>query len=240
MDVMYKDLRRRILKKGMEMKSGHFGSALSCLDTIKYLYDNVLDEKDIFILSKGHGEMALFSVLESKGETPDWTVHLNYNESKGIYATTGSLGHGLAIGGGRAFAKKLKKEKGNVYVLTGDGEMEEGSNWEALILARKLKLDNLTLLVDYNKYQANGPVKEIGDLDGRILTNKLKAFGCNTLTINGHKESGLRRLKTLKRGLNAVILDTQKGKGVKCLEEINAHGYGWKPGEFEKALEDLR
>lgn len=240
MAILNKDLRRRILEKGYELKSGHFGTALSCLDSIRYLYDYILTDNDIFILSKGHGELALYAVLETKGKKPPWTPHLDYNEKEGIYATTGSLGHGLPIGLGRAFAKKLKKEEGNIYVLTGDGEMEEGSNWEALILANKLKINNLILLVDWNKYQANGPLKKICGLDDKSLICKLNAFGCNTIKINGHDEKELSRLKDLKKGLNAVILDTIKGKGISCLEEIHAHGYSWTQEQYEKSIKELK
>jgi len=242
MKILNKDLRKRILEKGCEMGQGHYASAFSCLDCIKYLYDYVLDNNDIFILSKGHGEMAIFSVLESKGQKPTWTVHLDYNESEGIYATTGSLGHGLPIGVGRALAKKIKRESGIVYVLIGDGQMEEGSNWEALTIANKLRINNLNLLIDWNKYQATGPVKEIGDLDNKTLAKKFKAFGCTTvLKINGHDEKKLAQLKCLKKGLNAVILDTIKGKGVKLLEEECIHSYRWHRhlDEYEKALGEL-
>ena len=238
--ILNKNLRRRILEKGIEIKSGHFGSSLSCLDTIKYLYDNVLKKEDIFILSKGHGDMALFAVLESKGYNASWTSHLNLNEKDGIYATTGSLGHGLPIGLGRAYAKKIKKENGLVYVLTGDGEMQEGSNWEALIISNALKINNLTLLVDWNKYQSAGNVLEVGGFSADSLIKRLNSFECNTQKINGHDEKDLSKLKKLKRGLNAIVLDTIKGKGIKCLEESHSHGYTWTEKEITESLEALK
>jgi transketolase len=239
--LLNKDLRRRLLKAGYENKSGHFGSALSCLDAIKYLYDEILKEEDVFILSKGHGEMALFSVLESKGYNPKWTVHLNLDDKAGIHATTGSLGHGLPIGLGRAFAKKLKGEKGNIYVLTGDGEMEEGSNWEALNIANKLKIDNLTLLIDWNKYQATADVQSVGGFNNKDLENRLKSFGCTYVnTINGHSYEGLDYLKNLSPGLNGIILDTIKGKGIKCLEESHDHGHSWTEQEYIQSMESLQ
>jgi len=242
MERLNKGLRKRILEKGYEMQQGHYGSAFSCLDCIKYLYDHVLDmENDKFILSKGHGEMALFSVLESKEQKPTWTVHLNYNKSEGIYATTGSLGHGLPISVGYALTKKIQGKKGQIYVLLGDGEMEEGSNWEALTIANRLKIDNLNLLIDWNKYQGVGLVKEIGDLDNKTLAKKLVAFGCNISEINGHDEKELTHLKYLEKGLNAVILNTVKGKGIKLLEKKHIHSYRWHrhPNEYEKALKEL-
>jgi transketolase len=240
MELLNKDLRKRILEKGFEINSAHFSSALSCLDSIKYLYDEVLKEDDIFILSKGHGEMALYAVLETKGKKPPWTPHLDYNEKLGIYATTGSLGHGLPIGLGRAFAKKISNEAGKIYVLASDGEMEEGSNWEALSLASKLKINNLNLLIDWNKYQAVGSVLEVGGIDDNSLKRRIGAFDWKVLKINGHCEKGLSKLKYLKKGLNAIILDTIKGKGVKCLEESHAHGYKWSDKEKKESLERLK
>lgn len=235
-----KELRRRLVEKGHEIKSGHFGSSLSCLDSIKYLYDNVLKKEDIFILSKGHGDMALYAVLESKGYDVPWTPHLDLNEGRGIYATTGSLGHGLPIGLGRAFAKKIKGDKGIIYVMTGDGEMEEGSNWEALTLANAFNIDNLTVLIDWNKYQATGDVSSVGGFNASSLYNRLNAFGCNTHIIEGHDNNDLSKLKELERGLNAVILNTIKGKGVECLEKSHAHGYSWTEEDRLKSLEDLK
>jgi len=237
-----KYLRKRILEKGYEMGHGLFGSALSCLDCVKYLYDNILREGDLFIMSKGHAAMALFSVLESKGKKPKWTIHLGHNEEEGIYATTGSLGHGLPIALGRALARKIKGEGGNVYVLVGDGEMEEGSNWEALILADRLNLENLTILVDRNKYQSMGSVKEIANFCLDNLTAKIRAFGCNVTSINGHDLENLAKLKNLDKGLNAVILDTIKGKGVKYLEETHMHVLNFNNiiEKYYAALEDLK
>ena len=235
------ELRRRILQKGLETKSGHFASALSCVDCIKYLYDHVLrDGIDTFILSKAHGEMAQFSVLETKGFKPEWTVHLDLNEAQGIYATTGSLGHGLPIGVGRAFAKKLKGEDGRVYVLVGDGETEEGSNWEALIIANNLGLDNFTLLADWNKYQAVSSVYDVARTDRSTLKKRLEAFGCSTIVVDGHDDTELARIGDLPRGLNAVILDTVKGKGISFLENTHAHGYSWSAADVKQAWEELK
>jgi transketolase len=231
------ELRKKILEKGYQNNMSHYGSALSCVDAIKYLYDNVLKEEDVFILSKGHGAMALYAVLESKGKNPDWTEHPELNEKKGIYATTGSLGHGLPIATGRAFAKKIKGEKGRVYVLTGDGEMEEGSNWEAMMIANSLKV-NLNILVDWNKYQAIGDVDETTNINGKSLEKKLSSFGFKTKIINGHTINGLKHLKELEEGCNAIILNTIKGKGISILEREHNHVYNWK--NEEEYLRDFK
>ena len=224
--MLNKELRSRILIKGTEMESTHFSSAYSCLDAIKYLYDHVIRaEKDIFIMSKAHGEMALFAVLESIGKRPEWTVHLDYDESNGVYATTGSLGHGLPIALGRAMGKKIKSEDGFVYVLLGDGEMQEGSNWEALTIANNKNINNLVVLIDWNKYQATDSVLSVASLDSEALVKKLRAFGFNTTIINGHDMEDLSYLKRLPVGLNAVILDTIKGKGIPFLEQNHSHGF---------------
>ena len=238
MKVLNKNLRKRIIQKGYEMKNGHLGSALSCVDVIKYLYDEVLQKDDLLILSKGHGSMALYSVLEGKMENVLWREHPEIDEEKGIYATTGSLGHGVPIGLGRAFGKKLKGNLGKVYILTGDGEIEEGSNWESFILANKLDV-NLNLLIDWNKYQAIGELKKDLNLDGFSLEKKLTSFGFKSQILNGHNLGELKKLKNLGNGLNAVILDTIKGKGVKFLEEEHPHVYIPNEGEYYKFLNEL-
>lgn len=239
MESLNRDLRKKIIEKGYEHGMGHYGSAFSCVDAIKYLYDEVLNEKDIFILSKGHGSMALYSVLESKGKNPTWNEHPELNEKEGIYATTGSLGHGLPIATGRAFAKKLKKEDGKIYVLTGDGEMQEGSNWEALMLANSLNVD-INVLIDWNKYQSVGTIKENMKINAKSLEKKLRSFGFKTKIINGHKINDLKKLKELKDGRNAIILNTIKGKGISILEKDHPHVYTWKSEEeYIKYLKEL-
>jgi transketolase len=239
METLNKEIRRKILEKGHQNNISHYGSALSCVDAIKYLYDNVLDKEDVFILSKGHGAMALYAVLEEHGKNPIWKLHPELDEKNGLYATSGSLGHGLPIATGRAFAKKLKGEKGRVYVLTGDGEMEEGSNWEALMIANSLDI-NINLLVDFNKYQSLGKVQDIMNMNEKSLERKLKSFGFKTKIINGHDPEELKKLGRLKYGRNAVILDTIKGKGVSSLERDCPHTYNWKDEEeYLRALKEL-
>jgi transketolase len=218
MKKLNSELRKKIVEKGYKHNMGHYCSSFSCVDAIKYLYDEVLKEDDIFILSKGHASMALYAVLESKGKNPFWGEHPEFNEKEGIYATTGSLGHGLPIATGRSLGKKLKGDKGRIYVLTGDGEMQEGSNWEALMIANALQLD-ITLLVDWNKYQSVGKVQENINIDGKSLEKKIRSFGFKTKIVNGHAIEGLKAIKKLKYGCNAVILDTIKGKGIDAFEK---------------------
>ena len=245
--MLNKGLRKRIIEQGMKYHHGHYGSAFSCLDAIKYLYDNILEKNDNFILSKGHGYMALQVVLEERGKKVNWKLnHPDYDPDNGIDALTGSLGHGLAIGAGRAYGKKLKGEDGNVYVLLGDGEIQGGPNWEALILAKKLGLTNLVPIIDWNKYQAIGSVKDVVHETEETLVKKLNAFGFFTTVINGHKEDSLSTFKYLRENLpnklNAVILNTQKGYGMKFLEEhpsVHVLFLNEKPEVYKQTLEDL-
>jgi transketolase len=238
--MLNKDLRKKIVEKSHSCKLSHCGGALSCVDFINYLYENVMKENDLFILSKGHGSMALYGVLEKHGKNPAWTMHPELNEKQGIYATTGSLGHGLPIAVGRALAKKLKKDNGKVYVLCGDCEMAEGSVWEALSIAKTLNVDNLTVFVDCNKYGVICPTKRLG-LDKDSLKKKLEAFGFNSLILNGHDENELGKIKKLGQGLNAIVLDTIKGKGIDFLEKSHAHGFNffYEPEKYERMMKEL-
>lgn len=265
--MLNKDLRRRIIEQGFKHKHGHYGSSMSCVDTIKYLYDNVMNEEDTFIMSKGHGAPALHVVSESRGLKPRWTIHLEYDPESGVEATGGSLGNGLSIALGRAFAKKLKCENkpkyfhretdnndnyrcriglnkpGKVYCMLGDGEMQEGIIWESLNIAKRLNVDNLIPMVDWNKYQAIDSIKEVMGEDYTTLKNKLTAFGYNVTKIEGHTEKGLEKLLYLKDGLQAVVMDTIKGYGIPFLEANPTHHVLYmheKPEVMQEALEHLK
>jgi len=247
MVIINKDLRRRILEVGKIKKMGHYGSTMSCLDTVKFLYDNVLTDDDIFIMSKGHAAPALHAVLEQKGFTPPWTIHNEYDEANGIKATTGSLGLGLPTAIGRAFAKKLKNEPGFVYCMCGDGEMQEGVIWESLNIASRFKLDNFVLIIDHNKYQAITSVKEIMDEDVKSLKQKIRAFGFECYEIkDGHNNESLNQYEWKNEKAlypQAVIIHTIKGKGIPYIETnpsfhvIYQHEH---EKEFEEALEGLK
>lgn len=236
---MNNDLRKRIVEGSRRYRLGHCGSSLSCVDAINHLYKEVMEEEDIFILSKGHGSMGLYVALEDEGIYQDWKMHLNLNEEKGIYATTGSLGHGLPIAVGRALGKRLKNEKGNVYVLLGDGEMAEGSNWESMLIAKTLEIDNLTMLIDSNKYGSTFPI--INELRDFSLEKKIDAFGFNTKVIDGHNKKELMKIKRTK-GLNAIILNTVKGKGIDFLEESHAHRCNFyiESEKYKEVMKDFR
>jgi len=242
--MINKDLRRTIIEEGFKHKHGHYGSSMSCLDTVKFLYDKVLGKDDIFIMSKGHGAPALHVVNEARGIKPPWTIHLEYDPEGGVEATGGSLGNGLSIALGRAYAKNLKKDGGKVYCLLGDGEMQEGMIWETLNIARRFKVSNLIVMVDWNKYQAIDSIEEVMGEDYYTIKNKLRAFGYNVIRVNGHDNRSLERICSLKDNcLNAVILDTIKGYGIPFLERnptwhvcyMHEH-----PEIMDEALESLK
>jgi len=241
--ILNKILRRRIITEGYKRKHGHYGSSMSCLDATKFLYDNVLTDNDIFIMSKGHGAPALHAVLETKGIIPPWTIHIEYAENKGIKATGGSLGEGLSVALGRAYAKKIKKEKGKVYCLLGDGELQEGMCWECFNVAKGLNIDNLIPLIDWNKYQAISSIKEIMGEDDKTIRKKMEAFGYNVTQLNGHTLEGLEGLKHIPKGLQAVILDTIKGLGIPVLHRnpsYHVYYFNEHPEDMKEALEYLK
>ena len=148
-------LIKRMVEIDWQVKNKHLASALSALPIIKDIYENIDLENDVFILSKGHGCLAWYVVLEEYGYHPDTNkIHPDIDIKNGISCTTGSLGHGLPIAIGIALGKKLQKQKGNVYVLLGDGECQEGTTWESLLLLERLDLDNIEIHIDNNQYQA--------------------------------------------------------------------------------------
>jgi transketolase len=215
-------------------EAAHIGCALSALDIIVALYYRVMKKNDIFVLSKGHGALALYGVLENKGLLPkehldhffeDGSIlpsHPILKPEYGISATTGSLGHGLPQSVGMALANKIDKNHESVYAVIGDGECDEGSNWEAFLFAAHHRLDNLTVIIDYNKLQCFGKTNEVMNLEP--LAEKFKAFNWQVREVDGHDFSQI--LAALENcgqdGKPAVIIaHTVKGKGVNFMENTN-------------------
>lgn len=241
LDERSRYLRRlavRALDKG---ERGHIGSTMSLIEILRVLYDDVLrfraaepkwDGRDRMILSKGHGCIAQYVLLADKGYFPVETIdtfchrdsilggHPESNKIPGVEASTGALGHGLSIGVGMALAARIQKRDSRIFVVMGDGEINEGSVWEAAMSAHKHKLSSLTALVDYNKIQSAGPTRDILDLEP--LTDKWRAFGFATVEVDGHDVEALR--STLKRTPvdkdkpTAIICHTVKGKGIPFAE----------------------
>ena len=243
-------------------KSGHPGGSLSCLDIIMTLFADVLrfnpelpewDDRDRFILSKGHGVPALYAVLSECGYFPkDWLMSLRHLGSPlqghpdrirmpATEAATGSLGQGLSIAQGMALAGKLDKKDYRVFCLIGDGETQEGQVWEAAMSAPKFGLDNLTVITDYNQGQIDGPTKEIMNLEP--LVDKWRAFNWNVLEVDGHDRNGLKTTlpkKTTGRP-TMIVAHTVKGKGVSFMENvIDWHGVAPSDEQLTKACEELK
>lgn len=240
LDQRSKYLRRRIIETLDATRRGHVGAALSLVEILRVLYDDVLrydagnpkwDQRDRCILSKGHGCLALYVVLQDKGFFPEeelWKfceasgILGGHPEVKvpGVEASTGSLGHGLPIGVGLALSARHDKVGHRVFVIVGDGECNEGSVWEAALCAGKHKLSNLTVVVDYNKYQSYGPTHDVQDLEP--FADKWKAFGFAVQEVDGHDVAALRTAFAavpLDKGKpTAVICHTLKGKGMSSTE----------------------
>lgn len=220
--------------------SGHLGSSFSSLDIVAYLYLNELnvlnaglddENRDIYFSSKGHDVPGLYSFLHSVGILPEEKLlklrRLNGLDGHpevripGIEASTGSLGMGISKGKGMAWAKKYKKRGGNVYVLTGDGEFQEGQIWESLQAAAHQRIDNLIAVMDHNKYQTDMLVSEVNNIED--VTAKVKSFGWHVIRINGHDFNQLKRafgeIKEVKDKPKMIIADTIKGKGVSFMEK---------------------
>jgi transketolase len=240
LDERSKYLRRNIIQCIEATRRGHIGSAMSLVEILRVLYDDILKynsknpnqfKRDKLILSKGHGCLALYSLLADKGfflkkhlkTTCQFDSilggHPEYGKVPGVEASTGSLGHGLPIAVGLAISEKLNKTKNYIFVIIGDGELNEGSNWEALLSASKHRLDNLIIMLDYNKIQSYGPTNQVLDLEP--ISAKIKAFNLFVNEVNGHDlrdiKNRILECKKAKRP-SFIICHTIKGKGISFAE----------------------
>jgi transketolase len=226
----------------VEYGEAHLGGSFSIIEMLIALYEEILKDDDKFILSKAHASFPLCLLLREKGYNTPLTTHLEINPENGIYCTTGSLGHGLPLAAGMALGRKLQQKKGTIYVMISDGECQEGTTWETLLIAAKHKLDNLVVLLDYNKIQALSPLVEalpLGDLHA-----KFKAFNWDCTEVNdGHSFDELINL--LQQQNNSVkpqvfIVHTIKGKGIKAFENDPAwHARKIKGKELEIGKKEL-
>jgi len=185
-----KNLRIKTFLAFVQKGEAHLGGSFSMIEILISLYENIMKKKDIFVLSKSHASFPLCILLNEKGFKTKLKTHLELDPKNGINCTTGSLGHGLPIATGMAFAKLKKKEKGKVYVLISDGECQEGTTWESLLIASKHKLSNLVILIDYNKIQALTKLKDglpLNNLKKKNNTNKPKVIIFNTIKGKGIK-----------------------------------------------------
>lgn len=257
------DVRKGIIISTHAAKSGHPGGALSAADIISYLYCEELriDEKnpkkqdrDRFVLSKGHSAPALYSALALKGFLP-WEElsklrhtgcllqgHPDMKHTPGVDMSAGSLGQGISTAVGMALAGKMRNEDYRVYTMLGDGELQEGQVWEASMFAGSNKLDNLVVIVDNNNLQIDGTVEDV--CSPYPIAQKFAAFKFHTIEIDGHDfeqiDAAIKEAKTIKGMPTAIIAKTVKGKGVSFMEnQCGWHGKAPSDEEFEKAMNEL-
>lgn len=258
-----KELRVDIIRMLVEAGSGHPGGSLSCIDILVTLFfhkmrhrpaePNWLD-RDRFVLSKGHCVPALYAVLAKAGYLSREELlslrklnsrlqgHPDRHRLPGIEASTGSLGQGLSVALGMALAGKSSKKDYRVYCMISDGESQAGQVWEAAMAAPKFKLDNLCVLLDYNKIQLSGAVKDIMNLEP--LINKWRAFNWNTLEIDGHNFQeiicSLNEAESVKEKPTLILCHTTKGKGVSFMEgKWEWHGKAPSREEGERAVQEI-
>jgi len=258
------NVRKKILDMSFSAgsASAHIGGAFSSSDIISVIFSDYLkynkndttwNERDRFILSKGHACLAYYAALNQIGvlqddelmsfekDESDLAGHPVKNLKKGIEFSTGSLGMGLSIGVGLGVAFKRKKMKNKVFIILGDGECNEGSNWEALMTASHFKLDNLIVFIDKNNFQQTGSNKDILNLDN--LNKKLKSFNCFSQEINGHDHHQISKAidnNLNLNGPNVIVANTVKGKGVNFFENKNEwHHSVLTKKAYEEAIENL-
>mgnify|MGYP000614900756 FL=1 len=257
------DLRKDIVKMICKSKSGHPGGSLSVIDILTALYYDVMnidvanpkkEDRDRFVLSKGHAAPALYAVLADKGYINKELLgtlrqfgsplqgHPDMKKVSGVEISTGSLGQGLSVANGMALASRLQNIPYRVYVAMGDGELQEGQVWEAAMTSAQYKLDNLTAFVDYNNLQIDGNVSDI--MDVASVEDKFKAFGWNVLTIDGHNFQeildAVEKAKECKGKPTMIVANTVKGKGVDFMENVcGFHGVAPTEEETKRAIEQL-
>lgn len=235
-------IRRRDLQAVFEAGAGHIGGEMSVIDILTALYFHTMSlnikapldtKRDRLVLSKGHTALALYVVLSEKGFIPKDEVstfikpysrlngHPNCIKVPGVETNTGPLGHGLPVGVGMAKAAKLSREFWRTFVITGDGEMQEGSNWEAIMAAAQFKLDNLTLIIDHNRLQQGARLADTNNI--APLAPKLEAFGWAVEEINGHDMEqicGALSQETITVGKpKCIVAHTNKGQGISFMSD---------------------
>ncbi len=256
-------LRRHSVVMTHQAKSSHVGSCLSMAELLAVLYGRILridparpdwPDRDRFILSKGHACAAYYAVLAEVGFFPlAWldtfyqngsrlAGHVTHSSVPGVELSTGSLGHGLSVATGMALAAKRDGKAWRIFCVLSDGECDEGSNWEPILFAPQHKLDNLIAIVDYNKIQSLGTVKEVMDLDP--FADKWRAFGWSVREIDGHKldqiEAALEPVPYEQGKPTCIIAHTVKGKGISFMENKLLWHYRTPQGEeYQAALAEL-
>lgn len=235
-----KQIRRETLSLGTKNGGYHFGGSFSVTEILIALYDVVMGQDDRFILSKGHACWPLYVLLRERGYNPELSGHPSLDIANGIYCTTGSEGHGLPVGIGMAMARKFKKTNGKIYVVVGDGECQEGTMWESMLTASHHKLDNLVAIVDYNKIQGSGFVRDILPIQG--LEKVAETLGWSVVQVDGHSYPELidALSETHEGKPRMIIAHTVKGKGVSYMEgKPQWHAKFPDPQQLEQAYKEL-
>ena len=258
-----KDLRKLIVEMthNVGKKGVHIASALSVADMLAVLYNDVLkydpqngdaEDRDFFVLSKGHAYTALYAVLCKAGYCTEEELYANFmvdnglfpvhpvkNTARGIEFSGGSLGTGVSFAVGKALALRTRGKANKVYTLLGDGECNEGSVWEALVSAAHLKLDNLTIIIDCNKLQQDGETQEVLNMD---LESMAKSAGLETIAIDGHDCQQIydALTKATEGKPKCIIANTVKGKGISFIENNNQFHHAFlTEKQYAKAAEEL-
>lgn len=240
-----KQVRRDAIDLSLANGGYHYGGSFSCADILVNLFDRVMGSDDRFILSKGHGCWVYYVLLRELGFNPLLEGHPHYDPNNGVYCTAGSMGHGFPTAIGQALARKLKKEPGTVYVLIGDGEAQEGTTWESLLIAGHLKLDNLVVIVDNNNIQGSGYVDKIMPVVDPLIGAALQS-GWTVTEMNGHDDDAWEQFKVLDgykinhNSPHLIVAHTIKGRGVSFMENQPKWHSNWLGGEMlEKARKEL-
>lgn len=263
LEIFALKIRMGIIESTYSAKAGHPGGSLSSADVFAYLYEKELnykaddpkwDGRDRFVLSKGHCAPGLYSALAYKGFFPVEDLktlrhidsylqgHPNMNTVPGIDMSTGSLGQGISAAAGMAKGAKYLGKSINVYTLLGDGEIEEGQVWEAMMFAAQYKLDNLCVIIDSNGLQIDGSCDEV--MSAEPIDEKIKAFGFDVVTIDGNDfeqlEDAFAKFHDTNDKPFAIIMKTVKGKGVSYMEnEVGWHGKAPNDEEYRIAMDEL-
>jgi len=256
-------IKKQVLRMIHEAGSGHPGGSLSCIEVLTVLFFHKMrhrpkqpdwQDRDRFILSKGHAAPALYAVLAEAGYFPAGKLsglrkfgsilqgHPDRKKTPGVEVSTGSLGQGLSVANGMALAGKIDGKGYRIFVLLGDGECDEGQVWEAAMLASHYRLDNLTAIVDRNGLQIDGPTERVMSIEP--IADKWKSFGWNVIEIDGHDINGIISAFDLaekaKQKPTVIIAHMVKGKGVSFMEWVaEYHGKAPSKEELEKALCEL-
>lgn len=256
-------MRRHIVEQVFRAQSGHIGGSMSSADILAVLYTQVMrvdpadpknPDRDRFVLSKGHCSPALYAALALKGFFPEADLqgfrsigsylqgHPSMKDVPGVDMSTGSLGQGISAAVGMAIAGKLDKKDYRVYAILGDGEIQEGQVWEAMMAGAHFKLDNLCAFLDYNGLQIDGDIREV--MNPENVADKFSAFNWNVIEIDAHDTDqildAIDQSKATKGKPTMVVAHSHKGKGVSFMEDqAGWHGVAPKPDEYEAAIREL-